>query len=71
MGLSQMANVQVGYLLLGKDEGYLSRSGGFQTDSSVPASCQPQNGKSDRTNTVNPATGTWGRGPLVPANHMD
>jgi len=56
---------------LGNDTGNKKRSGSFKTDFSVPASCQPKTGKSYRTSTVDPSTGTWDRGHLVPANHMD
>ena len=56
---------------LDKDTGNKERSGSFKTDPSVPDACQPNSGKSYRTSTVDPSTGTWDRGHLVPANHMD
>ncbi len=59
------------YYELDQDNGTESRSGRFKTDSSVPDECQPNSGKSYRTTTVDPSTGTWDRGHLVPANHMD
>ena len=59
------------YYDIKKDTGNAKRKGSFKTDPSVPAECQPNNGRSYRTATVDPATGTWDRGHLVPANHMD
>lgn len=56
---------------LDKDDGHISRSGGFKIDQSVPQTCQPTSTDSYRTDTVDPATGIWDRGHLVPANHMD
>ncbi|MBT4486898.1 MAG: DNA/RNA non-specific endonuclease [Rhodospirillaceae bacterium] len=56
---------------LDQDTGSVSRSGSFKVDTTVPASCQPSSGRSYRTATVDPSTGTWDRGHLVPANHMD
>ena len=56
---------------LDQDTGRVSRSGSFKVDPSVPAGCQPSSGRSYRTATVDPSTGTWDRGHLVPANHMD
>lgn len=61
----------VAYYELSTDKGNESRSGDFKTDPSVPENCQPNSGKSYRTSTVDPSTGTWDRGHLVPANHMD
>ncbi len=55
-----------------KDTGNIDRSGfDFEKDPSVPASCQAKSTRSYRTKTVPPDTGTWDRGHLVPANHMD
>ena len=59
------------YYELDRDDGSISRSGGFKIDSSVPEACQPISATSYRTDTVDPATGTWDRGHLIPANHMD
>lgn len=56
---------------LDADTGTLSSSGSFKTDDTVPSECQPGSGRSYRTTTVDPSTGTWDRGHLVPANHMD
>lgn len=57
---------------IGQDTGNIGRErGSFKTDTDVPAECQPNSGKSYRTATVNPESGTWDRGHLVPANHMD
>jgi len=52
--------------------GYLNTSLRLRhKDSSVPANCQPNTGRSYRTATVDPASGTWDRRHLVPANHLD
>jgi len=60
------------YYKLGRDKGNISRKGyNFDYDRSVPLSCQPQSWRSYRTTTVDPSSGTWDRGHLVPANHMD
>ena len=59
------------YYEIGADTGNAKRKGRFKTDPSVPSECQPNSGRSYRTATVDPATGTWDRGHLVPANHMD
>lgn len=60
------------YYEIGADTGNAKRKGSkFKTDPSVPPECQPNSGRSYRTATVDPATGTWDRGHLVPANHMD
>lgn len=57
---------------LDKDHGNISRdSAKFEIDLSVPKTCQPSSTASYRTNAVHPGTGTWDRGHLVPANHMD
>ncbi|MFQ5580975.1 MAG: DNA/RNA non-specific endonuclease [Nitrospiria bacterium] len=60
------------YYEIGTDTGNASRkSGRFRFDRSVPLTCQPQSWRSYRTTTVDPSSGTWDRGHLVPANHMD
>ncbi len=59
------------YYELDKDEGDISRSSSFKIDNSVPSTCQPNSTDSYRKDTVDPATGLWDRGHLVPANHMD
>jgi len=57
---------------LSKDEGNIGRaSKSFKIDNSLPQTCQPNSIKSYVTDTVDPATGKWDRGHLVPANHMD
>lgn len=57
---------------LDKDEGHMDRaSKSFKIDISVPQTCQPSSIESYVTDTVDPATGKWDRGHLVPANHMD
>ncbi len=60
------------YYEIGKDKGNVShRNVKFDYDRKVPLNCQPQSWRSYRTTTVDPFFGTWDRGHLVPANHMD
>ena len=60
------------YYEVGEDNGNVDRgSDDYPPDDDVPAMCQPTSGDSYRTNNVDPDTGTWDRGHLVPANHMD
>lgn len=57
---------------LSTDTGNEQRSGSFPIDDTVPAACQPISGDSYRTPAVPvAAVGTYDRGHLVPANHMD
>ena len=58
---------------LGKDQGDISREGEeFIIDEDMPATCQPTSNTSYRTSNVDKQrTGTYDRGHLVPANHMD
>ena len=60
------------YYELSKDTGNTPRKGAkFRLDPTVPDECQPDSPRSYRTPTVDPDSGTWDRGHLVPANHMD
>jgi len=60
------------YYELGKDTGNIDRDNKkFKADPTLPASCQAKSKNSYRTKTVPPNTGTWDRGHLVPANHLD
>jgi endonuclease G len=58
---------------LDTDQGDISREGvSFIPDPSVPAECQPSSGDTFSSNDPGiSATGTFDRGHLVPANHMD
>ncbi len=56
---------------LAADQSALSSSGSWDLDDTVPASCQPTSTASYRTPAVPRSVGTYDRGHLVPANHMD
>lgn len=53
------------------DESALSSSGSWGFDGTVPMSCQPNSTASYRTDAVPDSVGTYDRGHMVPANHMD
>ncbi len=60
------------YYELDRDRGHASRKNiDFRPDQKVPSSCQPRSRRSYRTKTVQSGIGTWDRGHLVAANHMD
>lgn len=57
---------------LTEDRRNYGRSDDFRIDSSVPGACQPTSAASYRTDAVPvEEVGTFDRGHLVPANHMD
>jgi len=60
------------YYKIGADRGNIGQhSARYRYDRKVPLKCQPQSWRSYDTTTVDPFFGTWDRGHLVPANHMD
>lgn len=56
---------------LDADQSAMSSSGSWSLDDTVPVACQPRSTASYRTDAVPDSVGTYDRGHLVPANHMD
>lgn len=61
----------VSYYAIGADHGNEPRADHFHLDNSVPPACEQYSTASYRTASVDPSSGTWDRGHLVPANQMD